>query len=143
METHRYLRTLLGRPEELTMTTTLGGEQASCAHLQRVSMRLTFEECEVRSNQDAPVITLGRDATNTIVVNDPKVSRLHARIELRKDKFILIDQSTNGTYVTREDGQTANVRRYEILLPESGAIGLGQQATPDDPLAIRFKFSIE
>ena len=128
-----------GRPEELTMTTTLAGQQARAEHLHSASMVLAFEGKEVSVDQVSPVVTLGRDTTNGVVVNDPKVSRLHARIELRKDKFILIDQSTNGTFVLREDGQMANVRRYEILLPEAGAIGLGQKTTFDSPLAIRFQ----
>ncbi len=128
-----------GRPEELTMTTTLAGQQARAEHLHSTSMVLAFEGKEVSVDQVSPVVTLGRDTTNGVVVNDPKVSRLHARIELRKDKFILIDQSTNGTFVLREDGQMANVRRYEILLPEAGAIGLGQKTTFDSPLAIRFQ----
>ncbi len=128
-----------GRPEELTMTTTLGGQQARAGHVRSASMVLAVRGKEVAVNQVSPVITLGRDTTNGVVINDPKVSRLHARIELRKDKFILIDQSTNGTYVLRVDGQMANVRRYEILLPEAGVIGLGQQTTPDSPLAIRFR----
>lgn len=132
-----------GRLEELTMTTTLGGQQASSAHLRSASMLLAFGESEVSVNQSNPVITLGRDTSNAIVINDPKVSRLHARIELRKDKFILIDQSTNGTYVMRDDGQMANVRRYEILLPESGLISLGQKASLDSALAIRFRMEAE
>jgi predicted component of type VI protein secretion system len=31
-------------------------------------------------------------------------SRMHARIERRRDKFVLVDQSSNGTYV-RIDGE--------------------------------------
>jgi pSer/pThr/pTyr-binding forkhead associated (FHA) protein len=87
------------------------------------------------------VITLGRDKTNTVVINDQKVSRLHARIELRKDKFVLIDQSTNGTFVLRENGHIVNVRRFEFLLPDAGAIGLGQEITPDSSSAIRFRMA--
>ena len=44
-------------------------------------------------------IVLGRDASCQIVVADRKASRHHARIERRRDKFFLVDQSTNGTYV--------------------------------------------
>ena len=132
-----------GRLEELTMTTTLGGQQASSDHLRSASMLLAFGELKVSVNQSNPVITLGRDTSNAIVINDPKVSRLHARIELRKDKFILIDQSTNGTYVMRHDGQMANVRRYEILLPESGLIALGQKASLDSAQLIRFRTEAE
>lgn len=131
-----------GRLEELTMTTTLGGQQASAVPPQSINLVLSIGDEEVTVNQACPVITLGRDAANCIVINDPKVSRQHARIELRKDQFILVDQSTNGTYVVRRDGQTATVRRYEILLPEKGVIGLGHQTPLDSPLAIQFRTEV-
>jgi len=45
-------------------------------------------------------ITFGREATNTVVVADPSVSRQHAWIEKRPDGYYLIDKnSSNGTYV--------------------------------------------
>jgi uncharacterized RDD family membrane protein YckC len=46
------------------------------------------------------VITVGREATNEVVIPDPSVSRHHATIERREDGFHLIDKnSSNGTYV--------------------------------------------
>lgn len=46
------------------------------------------------------VSTIGRDAANDIVINDPHVSSEHARIEIKGEKIFLIDlDSTNGTYV--------------------------------------------
>jgi pSer/pThr/pTyr-binding forkhead associated (FHA) protein len=45
-------------------------------------------------------ITLGRETTNTIPVEDPKVSRYHARIERLGEDWILTDLgSTNGTRI--------------------------------------------
>jgi len=128
-----------GRPEEQTMITTVGGGPQKCQTIQSACMYLTFEGKRVSIGRSCPVVTLGRDTTNTIIINDPKVSRLHARIELRKDDFILIDQSTNGTYILKKDTQTAIVRRGELTLPEIGVIGLGQQAAPDSPLAVHFQ----
>jgi hypothetical protein len=49
---------------------------------------------------DRAEITIGRSATNTIVVSDPRVSGHHAVIRRDGDAFILSDPgSTNGTFI--------------------------------------------
>ncbi|GIV66006.1 MAG: FHA domain-containing protein [Chloroflexota bacterium] len=49
---------------------------------------------------EGDLITIGRDASNMLVVNDPEVSRRHARIYRQGDKYYLEDLgSTNGTAV--------------------------------------------
>ena len=48
----------------------------------------------------APVMTVGRDETAEIRVDEPLVSRLHARIEKRGEGFVVLDLgSTNHTRV--------------------------------------------
>jgi len=45
-------------------------------------------------------ITIGRDSTNGIVINDAEVSRRHARLTFQGGKYVLEDLgSTNGTFV--------------------------------------------
>ncbi|OGN92753.1 MAG: hypothetical protein A2Z71_11135 [Chloroflexi bacterium RBG_13_50_21] len=52
---------------------------------------------------DRREITIGRDITNEIVINDAEVSRKHARLTLEGDRYKIEDlDSTNGTYI---DGQ--------------------------------------
>ena len=47
--------------------------------------------------------TIGRDISNRIVINDPEVSRRHARLTLQAGGYVIEDLgSTNGTFV---DGQ--------------------------------------
>ena len=49
---------------------------------------------------DAPEISIGRDAVNTIAINDSEVSRRHARMELRGSAYVIQDLgSTNGTFI--------------------------------------------
>lgn len=128
-----------GHPEELTMITTFSGNLTGQKTANKAAMMLKFNQKQFIVNKERPVITMGRDAANMVVINDPKVSRLHARIELRKDKFVLVDQSTNGTHLLREDGQTALLRRDEIPLPNEGVIGLGEKAKEGSVLSFRFK----
>jgi adenylate cyclase len=78
------------------------------------------------------VLTMGRDQQNDITVADRKASRLHARIERRRDKFVLIDHSSNGTYVTVEGEAEIALRREELVLRGKGRISFGH-AYHDDP----------
>ncbi len=70
-------------------------------------------------------ISIGRHASHGIALKDPMASRNHAQIERRKDKFVLIDLSSNGTFVSMKTGEEFKLRREEMLLHGSGAIAFG------------------
>ncbi|HLF25942.1 MAG TPA: FHA domain-containing protein [Anaerolineae bacterium] len=66
------------------------------------------------------VYTLGREAGNDIIINDPQVSRNHARLTLQGNAYLLEDLgSTNGTFV--------NGRRVSspVALSAGDMVGLG------------------
>ncbi len=45
-------------------------------------------------------LTVGRDSTNEIVINDAEISRRHARLTFQGGKYVIEDLgSTNGTFV--------------------------------------------
>jgi predicted component of type VI protein secretion system len=69
-----------------------------------------------------PALSMGRDASVEIVVRDRRASRNHARIERRGEKFVLTDQSTNGTYVTFAGEPELFLRREEVVLRGRGSI---------------------
>lgn len=59
---------------------------------------------------DRPVMTIGRRADQDIVLNDPSVSRAHARIEVTSDGVSIMDlDTTNGTRVNGHPVRTARV----------------------------------
>jgi predicted component of type VI protein secretion system len=73
---------------------------------------------------DQDLLTLGRDPNNTIVINDPQISRQHARITRQGGLLVLEDiGSTNGTFVNgmRLTGPHA--------LANGDVIGLGDVVT--------------
>lgn len=72
-----------------------------------------------------PTLLFGRETGNDIVVIDPRVSRQHARIELRNGLFYLADSSTNGTFLLEEGSAEHCVKRDEFILGEKGHIGCG------------------
>jgi len=84
-------------------------------------------------DESATTITLGRDAQNDIVIADRKASRLHARVERRRDKFVIVDQSSNGTYVTVDGEPEIMLRREELMLRGRGRVAFGH-AHADDPV---------
>jgi class 3 adenylate cyclase len=83
-------------------------------------------------------LTLGRAEENDIVVKGDLISRIHARIEMARNKVLLIDQSTNGSFVTTLDGKEVFVRRDSVALQDTGLIGLGHLPEQNSADAIRY-----
>jgi hypothetical protein len=83
-------------------------------------------------------VTLGRDASCDIVIGDRKTSRQHARIEKRRDKFVLADHSSNGTYVAIAGEAEVCLRREEVMLRGHGRIGLGHRTTDAEATVVAF-----
>ncbi|MDR0564328.1 MAG: FHA domain-containing protein [Azoarcus sp.] len=75
--------------------------------------------------ENRPVILIGRELGNDIVIIDPRASRQHARVERRRDGFVLIDQSTNGCFVSIDGHKEQCVKGAEIPLSGTGRFGCG------------------
>jgi class 3 adenylate cyclase len=75
-----------------------------------------------------PTFRLGRASDNDLVIAGEVISRHHAEISLRGDKFVLKDRSTNGTEVVAQGGPKLRVCREEVALVGSGRIALGGAA---------------
>lgn len=91
----------------------------------RIRLRYLGTEL-VLDNRERTYATLGRGQENDLVIKGNLVSRLHARIEAGKNRFMLVDQSTNGSFVQGKGGDDAFVRRDAIPLKGEGVIGLGR-----------------
>jgi len=93
----------------------------------RFETNLTLEvgERTITFPPDKSVLILGRDNTADIVVREKTASRRHARIERRGAQYVLIDESTNGTYVAIEGDRDLTLRRDSVMLRGRGKIALG------------------
>ena len=89
-------------------------------------MSLTYRSSEVTLSSSSGTVVLGRGKKADMIINDSMASREHARLECRRGKFYLTDQSTNGTYVQTEGGP-AYLRREELELNGIGKIALGRE----------------
>ena len=128
---------LLWNPEEATsMLPTIEWESRD----RRASrLVLSFRDRTVQVNDQKKGVNLGRADDNDLVVKGNLISRIHAKIEMRRGKFILIDQSTNGTFIQNVQGDERFVRRDTTELLGEGTIGLGRAEPPGSTLAIHFK----
>lgn len=71
-------------------------------------------------------IFIGRDELGQFVIQDPRVSRRHAKLEWRDGKFYLEDVSSYGTWVKfAGSADVIALRRQECVLLLDGAIALG------------------
>jgi adenylate cyclase len=101
-------------------------------------LRLLVQEREFLLDEHRPQVAIGRAEDNDIVIRGNLISRLHARIELVRNRFTLTDQSTNGTFVQIEGEEEAFVRRDSLPIKGEGMIGLGRIPDRDSPLTIYF-----
>ncbi len=89
-------------------------------------LTLSYNGQVFKINAECKTMILGRGDHCDIMVCNSVVSRQHAQVEFRFGKFLLVDQSTNGTYIRFGDGHVAHITREEILLQGSGLFSLGQ-----------------
>ena len=104
---------------------------------KRVRLRYLGKEYLLGDGRES--LTMGRAEDNDIVVKGTLISRIHARVELARNKVLLVDQSTNGSFVTTQEGKEAFVRRDSVALQGSGLIGLGRLPDPDAPDSILYR----
>lgn len=105
-----------------------------------VRVRLQYQGQEMVVSSGHVHLTIGRAEENDIVIKGNLISRLHARLEFDRNKFLLVDQSTNGTFVTQDDGEEFFVRRDSLQLKGRGLIGLGKSPEGISAQSIRFIF---
>jgi class 3 adenylate cyclase len=84
-------------------------------------------------------LSLGRAPTCDVTLNSTAASRLHAVIEGRRGRFMLVDMSTNGTFVQGATGAPPRLlRRDELALGERGLLGLGDKPEEQAAHTVRY-----
>lgn len=101
------------------------------------SLLVTFDEERVRVDQWRTSIIIGRGPECDLVLNDRFASRQHFSIKLVRTHFYLFDHSTNGTFVSLQNGEEVHVLRRELLLDGAGQIRVGRsrEEQPTDVIA--------
>jgi len=79
-------------------------------------------------------ITIGRDSANSIQINDPEMSRRHARLQMQGGKYVIEDLgSTNGTLVNGQKLVAPYVLRHNDVVSFGEQIVLAYDAIDTDP----------
>ncbi|MGH8174564.1 MAG: adenylate/guanylate cyclase domain-containing protein [Rhodanobacteraceae bacterium] len=114
--------------EDLAHVTTVQRvvQMAPDAAPQRSRLTLRFKSQAFEIDELSPPFTIGRDVSNTLVVEAEWVSRNHALIEWKRGYFMVADRSTNGTWLKIGDDDELFVHRDEVHLRRSGTISIGQ-----------------
>lgn len=102
------------------------------------SLKLEFQGATVPFPPAATVFAIGRDQAGDMVLVGKNASRRHARIERRRDQYFLIDESTNGTFVTFDGDAELLLRREQVLLRGAGLVSFGASAADADAETMRF-----
>jgi class 3 adenylate cyclase len=126
---------LLWRQDTVTSLFTGAPIDARVASL----LRLRYADKTYLIRAPCAGFSIGRDPGNSLVVVASPVSRNHATIEFTRGKFVLVDTSTNGTYVLTHDQQALYLRRESLPLWGHGLIGLGAPAGKDNPDVVQYK----
>ena len=140
--------TLKGQGNEVTLYEVLWQSEDVTSMVPAISMnsrpvrllrlRIRANDRDLVIDEQHASITIGRAEDNDVVIKGNLISRLHARIEISRNKFVLIDQSTNGTFVQTASGEESFVRRDSLQIKGQGTIGLGRLPEQDSPQTIRF-----
>lgn len=104
---------------------------------ERARLRLTYHDVKVTMDDEHSQVVLGRSKAADITVAEALASRQHVRLEHRRGKFFIIDQSTNGTYVLNGDNE-AFLRREEMPIAGSGKISLGRSFSENPQEVVHF-----
>jgi class 3 adenylate cyclase len=101
-------------------------------------LRIQHGERQFMLGEGKAVVTLGRDQQNDVVIADRMASRMHAHIERRRDRFVLVDHSSNGTFLTIAGEPEIPLRREEFILRGAGRISFGHTYTRDPSETVEY-----
>ncbi len=92
----------------------------------KVELVVSYAGKSITLDSNRSGLVMGRSQACDLPINEKLASRQHVRIELRRNKFFIIDQSTNGTHVKLDQSDAAFLRREEMHISANGALSLGK-----------------
>lgn len=136
-----------GRPEPIEIYRVISDEEnvtiiVPATRLiieRRKAVIFSYQGKEVRHDTRASPLLIGRDAGCGIVVESEWASRRHCTIDVQRDRFVLTDHSSNGTFIVEAGGAPQFVKREAANLTGSGVISLGISAQENPGFVISYQ----
>ncbi len=88
-------------------------------------LSLVYHQNEIRLGGELSRFVIGRASECDLVIPGSRSSRHHAVIEMKRGRYMLTDQSTNGTYVVSDHHEVLFLRRDAAPLLGKGTIYVG------------------
>lgn len=124
LELVAIVRKATGRP---LLLSTMSGCSVADTVAQRLCLQYGELTISVAGDGSADI---GRDPSNTLVIENAYASRFHAKVYREGDLFLVQDRSSNGTWVV-PDGQTP----VQLLRRQTALLGHGRIYFGADPRA--------
>ena len=148
---------LKGRVGEVTLCMIDWDEEADATRMRTVlptakaapgassKLQLASGDQNMQLFTEGKALTLGRSPECSMPLATTFASRLHARVLMRRGRFILVDESTNGTYILPgglgSGEREVFIKREEFLLPDAGVFSLGQSCSAEDAKLVQFSLA--
>ncbi len=79
---------------------------------------------------EKPILHIGRRPDNDLLLDDPRISRLHAQMRANRGRFMLFDlNSTGGTFVNNKRIRATMLYPGDVILMAGISLVYGQRAT--------------
>jgi hypothetical protein len=126
--------------DDASSVTTFHGGSSQFRSFARSAARLVLTYSgETFTVEPGSELDIGRDASCGIVVSSRWASRLHARVFMRPPRFLLADQSANGTFLVTPGSLKLHLLRENAPLFDAGRIYIGEDPDRGDPEPILFR----
>jgi len=91
--------------------------------------KLVYRNHSYVLDADNTLVVIGRGNDADLVIKDENASRIHLKIQYRNGKYVVTDESRNGTWIETGQGLTLLRRKETHILHGKGVISLGQLPT--------------
>ena len=115
---------IIWQEEDVTRMAT--GMLKEVPKVPKVSLQVSYQGKTITLDHNRSALVMGRSQACDLPINEKLASRQHVRIELRRNKFFIIDQSTNGTHIKLDNADDSFLRREEMPISANGEISLGK-----------------
>jgi len=126
------------KENKVTRFATLNEMKKIATSMVAIALNYDSQEKLYTDGEMTKTIVIGRDENCDISIDANYASRQHVSLEFRRGKFVLIDHSTNGTYVRFKGQGDVFIRREELPLMGEGLISLGEEVVEGKPALISF-----